>query len=235
MHVLLLLFSSFLGVTISNCKILIPFAENHDSLFSYQLSTKNYSSSLETSGNIIIQKQENKIKFNFIDCFVNHSANLFLQPLIKRINTQPILYLDESDNFKSKNESVTWDIDPLFVTDVFRLSSFPAEYSVDDELQGLGESEGECVFQVRKVNETEKEVRVQFFMSLKDCQNRLFDVGTEDDQVKDGFVEVFWCFDKVNVDVLTTMEFIIQLASDTNFIICSGVVDFVKFLKKSVE
>lgn len=225
-----LVFSLFVGATIA--KLLIPFAEHHDSLFSYQLSTKNVSSSLVTSGKVIAHKQDNQIKFNFTDCFINSSENLFLQPLIERISETPILYVDENDSFESKNESVTWDIDPLFVMDVFRLSSFPTGYSVDDDLQMLDENGKECGFEIRKVNETETEVKVRFYMSLKDCDNSLFEVDSEVvEAIKDGFVEVFWCFEKLHIDVLTAVEYQIQLLSETNFSISGGSVSFVKFLK----
>lgn len=228
------LYSLFIGATCA--KLLIPFAENHDSLFSYQMSSKNISSLLETSGKIILQKEDNQIKFNFIDCFVNRSENLFLRPIIDRISVTPILVLDENENLQWSNESITFDIDPLFVKEVFHLSSFPKDYSVDDQYQTIAEQGVNCGFEVRKVNETTKDVSVRFYMSLKDCHNNLVEINSnEEDQVTDGFIEVLWSFDKLHIDVLTTMEFNIQLISSRNFVHSSGIVSFKKFLQRAVK
>lgn len=146
------------------------------------------------------------------------------------------MVLDENENLQWSNESISFDIDPLFVKEVFHLSSFPKNYSVDDEYQTVAAQGVNCGFEVRKVNETTKDISVRFNMSLKDCHNNLLDISSnEEDQVTDGFIEVLWSFDKLHIDVLTTMEFNIQLISSRNFVYSSGIVNFKKFLQRAVK
>lgn len=229
----LLIFSVLFGTSFT--KILLPFADNHDSLFSYQLSTKNISSSLETSGKIVVQKQNNQIKLNFFDTLINRSENLLLQSFIDRINMTPILFIDQNGNFEWDPEPITFEIDPLLIKENFRLSAFPEDFIIDDEIQTSPEEDGKCGFEVRKVNETQNDVFLRFSMSLKGCQNELIPLRNDEDHVTDGSVEVLWGFDKSYTPVLTKIEFKIQLIANKNLVESNGIVNFIKFLPKSVK
>lgn len=182
----------------SESKLLIPLKHDYDSVFSYNLKTRNNERVLWTRGNIHLKPLKNyTIQFELKQVEVDRHEHVKLD-LVHKAAAAPIwIELDEYQNLPNSNEVDWLNLDPRVILYPFALgnSLFNDEGKVNETIFDETNTYGgwsQCPPTI-KVREDDKFVTLRLFFDNKKCkeQGTIFDQLTVDD-----FLEVNYYLQK---------------------------------------
>lgn len=186
-----------LGVIESESKLLIPLKADYDSVFSYNLKTRNNERVLWTRGNIYMrQLNNNSIKFELRQFEVDRHEHVKLDLVHKAASTPIWIELDEHENVPNSNEIDWHNLDPRVILYPFALgnSLFTDDGGVNETIFDETNTYGgwsHCPPTI-KVRDDDKSVTLRLFFNNKKCKT-----GTIYDQISvDDFLEVNYYMQK---------------------------------------
>lgn len=176
----------------SESKLLIPLKDEYDSVFSYNLKTRNKDRVLWTRGNIHMQQlRNNSVRFELKNVEVDRRENVQLDVVHKAASTPIWLHLDEYQNLPN-TALIDWlNLDPRVILYPFALgnSLFNEDGTVNETIFDEGNSYGgwsKCPPTI-KLRDDDKLVTLRLFFDHKKCNES----GTIYDQiVVEDFLEV---------------------------------------------